>query len=158
MTTTTLPTHAVAIESLNRCVNNFADSQPIAETDLVNMYLGINESVQVRDYALGYMPEVLGAGEAIRFILTLHSVKEKTPATLSILSAFAWEAEEVEIAVNSVALAGSMDSDYSLAKLLSRVISAGWPSSAFATMRKELHPKVVEHLATIENVIVGDDE
>lgn len=158
MKTQTLPTHAVAIESLNRCVNSFADSQPIAETDLVNMYLGINHGIQVRDYALGYMPAVLGASEAVRFILTLNSVQEKTPATLCLLSAFAHEAGEVEVSINAVALAGTMDSEYSLAKLLSRVISAGWPSSAFASMREELHPKVVEHLATIENVIVGDDE
>lgn len=157
MTTQTLPTHAEAVESLNHCVNAFADNQPIAETDLVNMYLGINNSVQIRDYALGYMPAVLGAGEAVRFILTLHSVQEKTPATLSILSAFAYEAGEIETSVNSLALAGTLEPTYSLAQLLSRVINAGWPAGSFVEMRERLHPEVVKNLADIAGVIVGEE-
>jgi len=28
--------------------------------------------------------------------------------------------------------------------LLGRVMKAGWPSSSFGTMRKEIHPKVVK--------------
>jgi hypothetical protein len=40
---------------------------------------------------------------------------------------------------------------YSLAILLNRVMKAGWPSTAFASMRNELHPKVVAG-------IFGEDE
>jgi hypothetical protein len=35
------------------------------------------------------------------------------------------------------------DDQYSLAHLLRRVFTAGWPPQSFSAMRIELHPKVV---------------
>ena len=48
-----------------------------------------------------------------------------------------------------------LDPDYSLAKLLDRVFKAGWPKDALASMRNELHPKVVETFKVEEELAIA---
>jgi hypothetical protein len=62
------------------------------------------------------------------------------------LSAFYYELGATESAKEALSFALQLNADYGLAKLLYRVIEAGWDNSAMAKMRKELHPKVIEGL------------
>jgi len=74
----------------------------------------------------------------------------------SLWSAYAYEAENREEAFSHLNEAKRIDSTNSLALLLGRVFSAGWPPASFASMRNELHPKVVEGLKEIEEVAVNE--
>jgi hypothetical protein len=60
----------------------------------------------------------------------------------ALYSAISYERGDGELAVNALDKALADQNSYPLALLLRRVYVAGWPSESFATMRKELHPKV----------------
>ena len=51
---------------------------------------------------------------------------------------------EQGVTPEAIMLLTNSDSEYPLAKLLQRVYAAGWEPKSFASMRAELHPKVVE--------------
>jgi len=61
-------------------------------------------------------------------------------ATLA--AAIAYETGDGVLAKAALARAFDDAPTYSLATLLQRVFSAGWPPHSFAGMRSELHPKV----------------
>ena len=60
----------------------------------------------------------------------------------SLYSAVSYEKGDNELALAALEQALVDDPQYPLALLLRRVYLAGWPAESFATMRKELHPKV----------------
>ena len=60
----------------------------------------------------------------------------------SLLGALSYERGEGALAHRCLDRAIEDDPVYSLATLLRRVFSAGWPPESFAQMRKDLHPKV----------------
>lgn len=154
--TATLPTHAEAVAAFDSCLNAFADSALLEESVIRTAYLGIHNGIQVRDYALGKCGLSLTPSEAVRF-LSIFKVVGESAHIEAIKGAYAYEGEALEVAKGYLDSALALDSKCSLATLLVRVMSAGWPSGAFATMREELHPKVVEHLATLSGVIVGEE-
>jgi hypothetical protein len=61
----------------------------------------------------------------------------------SVFAALAYERGDGELAHKALDRALADDSRYSLAILLRRVFSAGWPAQSFTVMRRDLHPKVV---------------
>jgi hypothetical protein len=71
-----------------------------------------------------------------------------------LLSAYYSEAGDNDLAHASLFTAQSLDPDYSLAKLLSRVYVAGFPMN-FADMRAELHPKVVETINEDRELVIS---
>ena len=60
----------------------------------------------------------------------------------SLLAALSYEKGEGALAQRCLDRALADDPSYSLASLLRRVFSAGWPPESFSAMRKDLHPKV----------------
>ena len=154
--TATLPTHAEAVAAFDLCLSTFADSGILEESVIRTAYLGISNGIQVRDYALGAVGLVLPVTDSIRF-LSIFKVVGESAHIEAVKGAYAYEAGEIEIALGYLASAHALDSKNSLATLLVRVISAGWPAGAFASMREELHPKVVEGLKALESVIGGEE-
>jgi hypothetical protein len=61
----------------------------------------------------------------------------------SIFAALAYERGEGALAHKALDRALADDERYSLALLLRRVFTAGWPPQSFSAMRAQLHPKVV---------------
>jgi hypothetical protein len=55
----------------------------------------------------------------------------------------AYERGEGALAHKALDRAFADDDQYSLALLLRRVFTAGWPPESFTAMRAQLHPKVV---------------
>lgn len=154
--TATLPTYTEAVAAFDSCLNAFADNAPIEETSLRIAYLGIHNGIQVRDYALGACGLLLSAEDSLSFLNLFHAVGSSAHIE-AIKGAYAYEGGDIEEATLFLNHALSLDSKCSLATLLVRVMSAGWPSGAFASMREELHPKVVAHIATLSGVIVGNE-
>lgn len=154
--TEVLPTYGEAVKAFDSCLNAFADLAPIEESALRTAYLGIHNGIQVRDYALGAIGFLLSAEDAESFLSVFNAVG-KSAHIEAIKGAYAYEGGDIDLAKTHLALALALDSKCSLATLLVRVVSAGWPSGAFASMREELHPKVIEGLKALDSVMVGDE-
>ena len=60
----------------------------------------------------------------------------------TLLAATAYEKGDGVLAQSALDRALEHDDEYPLAHLLKRVFAAGWPPETFATMRRELHPKI----------------
>ncbi len=154
--TETLPTYGEAVKAFDSCLNAFANSALLEESVIRTAYLGIHNGIQVRDYALGAVGISLPVSDSIRF-LSIFKVVGESAHIEAIKGAYAYEGGDIEIALGYLAKAHELDAKNSLASLLLRVISSGWPSGAFASMREELHPKVIEGLKALDSVMVGDE-
>lgn len=98
--------------------------------------------IQVRDYAMGLLTPDKGYEQeyALKYLLEAaptDTVYINAPACM--LAALQYELHGSETALLTVSNA---QDDYSLAILLRRVFTAGWPANSFSTMRKQLHPLV----------------
>ncbi len=114
-----------------------------ADQDLCAKVIGSLTDIQVRDFALGSHTE---ATQEIywhmwRYLVRIAPTRFVAPVA-SLLAASSYEKGEGALAQRALDRAQADGPDYSLAILLRRVFSAGWPPRSFAQMRKELHPKV----------------
>jgi hypothetical protein len=108
---------------------------------------GVNKNLALRDYLLG-LPTEYTLGESLAIVQffrdNLAADDRKLIPFSTIAGAFYYELGDKSLAdlLNSHGL----EAGYPLAKLLDRVYSAGWPAESFATMRDDLHKKVVAEL------------
>jgi hypothetical protein len=153
---TALPTHLEAKTALDSLISTFSDSRLLGETEIKTATLGIAKSVQIRDYALGALGHSLTATDSLDFVKALEVLGEVSPALLAIKASYYYETEDTIGANLALNKALSLDPAHSLSLLLRRVMSAGWPPASFASMRNELHPKVIEGLKELEEVAVNE--
>ena len=117
---------------------DIADDQKLSA-----IVLGSLSDIQVRDFALGSHDD-----ESIELYWRMwhYLVRIAPPGYVapvaSLLAALSYEKGEGALAQRSLDRALCDDPSYSLAGLLRRVFSAGWPPESFGAMRKDLHPKV----------------
>jgi hypothetical protein len=126
------------------------------EADFRDIVAGVDANLQLRDYLLG-LPTTYTLEESISvltyFLNNLADDDQGVIAFKTVQGAFYYEAGKPELAClfNSYGL----EKGYSLAKLLDRVYSMGWPAENFASMRNELHVKVVQTLEEIAGDLVA---
>lgn len=105
--------------------------------------------IQVRDFALGSHDETsIDFYASMWRYLTRIAPSGFVAPIASLFAALSYERGEGALAQRSLDRALSDDPSYSLAALLRRVFSAGWPPESFAAMRKDLHPKVCAGIFT----------
>lgn len=105
--------------------------------------LGALTDIQVRDFALGSHDEVTIELYFSMWHYLLRIAPEGFIAPVaSLLAAVAYEQGAGALAQRALDRALIDQPGYSLATLLRRVFSAGWPPESFSAMRKDLHPKV----------------
>jgi hypothetical protein len=99
--------------------------------------------LQVRDYAMGFTTSenIEIVSSMWRWLLEIAPSGQIAPVA-ALHSAISYEQGKREIALTSLAKAIDDQETYPLALLLHRVYAANWPPESFATMRKDLHPKV----------------
>ncbi len=100
--------------------------------------------IQVRDYALGIMPNHENAQEVLAYLLEnapTDTIYINAPATL--LAQYYYEQGNTADAFLTLTNA---QPDYSLALLLDRVFRSGWNPKEFDKMRQALHPQVVKNI------------
>jgi hypothetical protein len=149
-------TNKQALTAYDEIVEAFASNEALPVSP-VNLLIYAIQDLQVRDYVLGHAPMTFGAQGAVDFItaiLPLVEEGERSPF-YTLLSAFYYEVGDNELAYVSLVQAQLLNPDYSLAQLLDRVYKAGWDGSHFATMRNELHPKVVETFKVEEELAIA---
>ena len=105
--------------------------------------LGSLSEIQVRDFALGSHDETTIElyWTMWRYLVRIAPAGFIAPVA-SLLAALSYEKGEGALAQRCLDRALADEPSYSLAGLLRRVFSAGWPPASFSAMRKDLHPKV----------------
>jgi hypothetical protein len=143
------------VEAINALINSFQDAQEFSPELVADMAEVVSADLQVRDYLMG-LPLTLSVKDSIRFaeaIIPLVEEKHRAP-WYAVLSAYHYENGDTPSAFLSLIECQKLSPDYSLANLLDRVYKAGWPAPAFASMRNELHPKVLVAISeTAESLI-----
>ena len=152
---TDLPTHLEAKNALDSLLDSFQDSRMLEENAIKTATIGISESVQIRDYALGAIGISLDSEDSLAFITAIQLLGHDSAALEAIRGAYLYELGQIEEANKALDKALELVNGHSLSLLLRRVMSAGWPPASFASMRNELHPKVEANLADLEGVLVN---
>jgi hypothetical protein len=126
----------------------------LEENAIKTATIGISESVQIRDYALGAIGISLDSEDSLAFITAIQLLGQDSAALEAIRGAYLYElgnTTEAGLALDK-ALSSRMATLSLL--LLRRVMSAGWPCESFRAMRNELHPKVEAGLKDLEAVLL----
>jgi len=114
------------------------------DRELTARVIGRMSDIQVRDFALGsHSDETADFYWKMWRDLLVIAPRGFIAPIASIFAAIAYERGEGALAHKALDRAVADDHQYSLALLLRRVFTAGWPGQSFTKMRTELHPKVV---------------
>ena len=143
MTTKTI-TIGEAVKSFNFLATNFMETKELDKEALEISNRAISKNLLLRDYFMG-MPKDFG----LPFMISLckKMISEVDSSELldlyAIYSAFLYENEESELALDNLNKALEIDDKHPLTKLLVRVYEQDWEASAFSEMRSTIHKKVV---------------
>ena len=155
---TDLPTHLEAKNALDSLLDSFQDSRMLEENAIKTATLGIAESVQIRDYALGAIGISLDSEDSLAFITAIQLLGQDSAGLEAIRGAYLYELGQNEEAGKALDKALELVNGHSLSLLLRRVMSAGWPTESFRAMRNQLHPKVEAGLKDLEGVCVNESK
>jgi hypothetical protein len=122
----------------------YREGRGAEDRELVARVIGRLSDIQVRDFALGSHSHESADyyWQMWRELLRIAPRGFVAPVA-SLFAAMAYERGEGALAHKAIDRAMHDDDQYSLALLLRRVFTAGWPPQSFTAMRAELHPKVV---------------
>ena len=122
----------------------YREGRGAEDRELVARVIGRLSDIQVRDFALGsHTDESVESYWAMWRDLLRIAPRGFVAPIASLFAALAYERGEGALAHKALDRALHDDDQYSLAQLLRRVFTAGWPPQSFTAMRAELHPKVV---------------
>jgi hypothetical protein len=132
------------VETMDLLLDDFRMGYGATNRTLVARMIGRMNDLQVRDYAMGIHCEDTYDLYFMmwRELLRLAPVGYVAPIAC-IVAAMAYEGGDGALAQKALDRALEDDQSYPLAALLRRVFNAGWPPESFASMRAELHPKVI---------------
>jgi len=146
----TTTTRKEGYDLIRQAVSDFMDSREVSDNTLTAIALAVGDDLQLRDYLLGLPLEqsLEVAGGFIEMILSREVLtNEQAVPFLVVLSAFYYEAGDNDRAHLALMEAEKINADYSLLILLKRAFSSGsMKPTRFATMRDELHPKVLKEI------------
>jgi len=132
------------VETMDLLLDSYRVGQGASDNELVARMIGRMSDVQVRDYALGVHGEDT---YDLYFTMWRELLRLAPPGYAApiacIVAAMAYENGNGALAQKALDRAVGEDEKYPLASLLRRVFNAGWPPESFASMRAELHPKVI---------------
>lgn len=130
--------HALLAEQY---ITSYPDST-LTDDETAALIFALNEDIQVRDYAMGLVKPTDTHYQAWYTLMNRAPQKYK--------SAQACLASDVRfeqgLTAEAIMLLTNAKNTYPLAILLKRVYQAGWEPKSFASMREELHPKVVAYI------------
>ena len=121
-----------------------SDSAP-DDDHIAEIAAALQKDIQLRDFVLGLPSErkIEDVNTYLGYFYETVPTKFIAPIA-SVLAANLYALEEVDSAKEMLHNAIVHNPSYSLANLLNRVFTSGWPSGAFVAMTHELHPKVKE--------------
>ena len=136
------PTLPVAAAHLRSVWERWQATRALLPAD-VGPTLAALENLALRDYAITiHSSEQLTVAVELWRTLLSHTPSGYRAPVACLLSATSYEAGEGGLARLALDEAIKDDPEYSLARLLNRVMEAGWPPEAFTRMRHELAEKL----------------
>jgi hypothetical protein len=140
------------VEDIRIAIDELADGVIPSAQHIAEVAIATNENVQIRDFIMGLQEEkdIDYIGEYISLLGNVI-VKEKAIPLATVFCGYLYQIEKVEQAKTMLLEVLTLNPDYSLAKLLSRVFDAQWAPDEFAKMSKLLHSKVVNGIYEIDN-------
>jgi len=125
-------------------VGEYREGRGAEDRELAARVIGRLSDIQVRDFALGsHTDESADYYWAMWRDLLRIAPRGFVAPIACLFAAMAYERGEGALAHKGLDRGLCDDDQYSLAHLLRRVFTAGWPPQSFSAMRIELHPKVV---------------
>jgi len=125
-------------------VGEYREGPGAEDRELAARVIGRLSDIQVRDFALGsHTDESADYYWAMWRDLLRIAPRGFVAPIACLFAAMAYERGEGALAHKGLDRGLGDDDQYSLAHLLRRVFTAGWPPQSFSAMRIELHPKVV---------------
>lgn len=132
------------VETMDLLLDEYRMGRGPTHQLVVARMIGRMSDVQVRDYALGVHSEDTYDLYFTMWRELLRLAPSGYVAPIAcIVAAMAYESGDGALAQRALDRALQDDERYPLAGLLRRVFTAGWPPESFASMRAELHPKVI---------------
>jgi len=151
-------TNVRIVEDIRKAIDAIADGVIPSATHIAEVAIATNENLQIRDFIMGIQQEkdINYVGEYISLLGNVI-VKDKAIPLATIFCGYLYQTEEIEQAKTMLLEVLTLNPDYPLAKLFSRVFQAEWPANEFAKMTQQLHSSVVDTIYAIETEEVTND-
>ena len=155
---TTTITYGDSLALINNSIRDISNELPVQDSDIEKIIFAVNNDLQIRDYLIG-LPNSYTLSECSEFVdyLARMAGDENRYAFDTVNAMYQYEMENVNNCQRLISQAYEANPDYSLTKLVTRVLSAGWPAESFASMRQELAPKVMNHILENIDFVIGED-
>jgi len=151
-------TNVRIVEDIRKAIDAIADGVIPSATHIAEVAIATNVNLHIRDFIMGVQQEkdINYVGEYISLLGNVI-VKDKAVPLATIFCGYLYQAEEIEQAKTMLLEVLTLNPDYPLAKLFSRVFQAEWPANEFAKMTQQLHSSVVDTIYAIETEEVTND-
>jgi hypothetical protein len=129
----------------------------IAYDDVAIIAYALENNLQLRDYLMGLTSDGLSVESVARILRVLvalfHIAQLPAYPIETVLASYMYRLGDSDALTM---LANGLARDYSLAKLLYRVMNSGWSPAEFATMSDNLHSKVIAELTRTSELLVNE--
>ena len=151
-------TNVRIVEDIRKAVDGVADGVIPSAQHIAEVAIATNENLQIRDFIMGLHIEkdINYIGEYISLLGNVI-VKDKAVPLATVFCGYLYQTEETEQAKTMLLEVLTLNPEYPLAKLLSRVFDAQWEPSEFSKMAQQLHSKVVDGIYAIDVEEVNND-
>jgi hypothetical protein len=151
-------TNVRIVENIRVAINELADGTIPSAQHIAEVAIATNENLQIRDFIMGVQQEINidYVGEYISLLGNVI-VKDKAVPLATVFCGYLYQVEEIEEAKTMLLQVLTLNPEYPLAKLLSRVFDAQWEPSELGKMAQKLHPKVVDTIYAIEVEEINND-
>jgi len=152
-------TNVRIVEDIRKAIDALTDGVIPSAKHIAEVAIATNANLQIRDFIMGVQEEkdINYVGEYIALLGNVI-VKDKAIPLATIFCGYLYQTEETEQAKTMLLEVLTLNPDYALAKLLSRVFLAEWAPSEFGKMAQQLHAKVVETIYAIDSEEVSNDK
>jgi len=151
-------TNVRIVENIRLAINELADGTIPSAQHIAEVAIATNENLQIRDFIMGVQQEINidYVGEYISLLGNVI-VKDKAVPLATVFCGYLYQVEEIEEAKTMLLQVLTLNPEYPLAKLLSRVFDAQWAPSEFGKMAQTLHSKVVDTIYAIDGEEINND-
>jgi len=151
-------TNVRIVEDIRKAIDGVADGVIPSAQHIAEVAIATNENLQIRDFIMGLHIEkdINYIGEYISLLGNVI-VKDKAIPLATVFCGYLYQVEEIEEAKTMLLQVLTLNPEYPLAKLLSRVFDAQWAPSEFGKMAQTLHSKVVDTIYAIDVEEVNND-
>jgi hypothetical protein len=152
-------TNVRIVEDIRKAIDALTDGVLPSAKHIAEVAIATNVNLHIRDFIMGVQEEkdINYVGEYIALLGNVI-VKDKAIPLATVFCGYLYQTEETEKAKTMLLEVLTLNPDYALAKLLSRVFEAEWPAGEFSKMAQKLHSSVVDTIYAIEIKEIDNDK